>query len=369
MKLQVLQEKLSKALSTTSRFASAKAQLPVLGNVLLKTKKNKLLVCATNLEISIAVNVGAQITTDGEITAPSRLISDLVSNLPKKTIEISVEKERINLSTENFSSSVASMNASDFPQVPMTVDKNSITLPTESVIESLSKVLFAVSVDESRPAITGVLFIFSQGSLEMVATDGFRLSQKKLKLKEIRKSAKFILPRNVLSELTRLSNESENILFSFKKEENQAVFGLDGVVLASRIIEGEFPPYEKIIPKSSTCLINIDREEFLQAVKLASVFARDSANVVRLTVGKKGIEVKSDSKTSGEQKTFVDAKVEGEIEKFQIAFNYRFLEDFLGSVEGDSVDIKLNGGNAPGVFLDPKDKDYLHLIMPVKIED
>jgi DNA polymerase-3 subunit beta len=369
MKLQVLQDKLSKGLSIASRFASQRAQLPVLGNILFTTKKNKLLLSSTNLEISVAISLGAQVEKDGQITIPSRTITDLVNNLPNEVVNLTGEKEKMFVKTENFESTVAGMNASDFPDIPQTAGKGSLNVSSEIFQKSLSQVLFAASVDETRPILTGVLFLFKKGSLTMVATDGFRLSQKKLSLKGITKSSKVINPKNALNELLRLVGDDEDVKFGVKKTDNQVVFVFDNITLSSRILEGEFPDFEKIIPKKSEIKINVDKQELLRAVKLASVFARDSANIVRLKVKKKSMDVSAESQQSGEQKTQLDVKVEGDTGKgFEIAFNYRFLEEFLGAIEGEDVELKFSDPSAPGVFLDPKDKEYLHLIMPVKTQ-
>lgn len=370
MKLQVLQENLAQALNITSRFASSRAQLPVLANVLFNTKKNKLLVSATNLEISVCISVGAKVQKQGEITIPARTITDLVSNLQSGSLNIESEKEILSITSSNFSSKLSGMNSSDFPEVPKEIGKSELNLPSDSIISALSQVLFAASIDETRPVLTGVLFIIETNKLILVATDGFRLSQKKLSIKNSKKatgSQKMILPKNALAELLRLIDTDENIKFSFKKNENQVVFGIDQAVLASRIIDGEFPDFERIIPKDTNVTIEVDREELLRGVKLASVFARDAANVVKVTLGKSSLSLSAESSLAGSQKSRIDAKIDGKVGKeFEIAFNYRFLEDFLQSAKGEAVQIEFSSPNAPGVFTDPGDKDYLHLIMPVR---
>ncbi len=369
MKLQVLQENLAKALSITSRFTSTKAQLPVLANILLSTKKNKLVVSATNLEISISLSIGAKVKKEGEITVPARIISDLVTNIASGTLSLSSEKEHLKISSPNFSSTVSGMNSSDFPSVPQEVGRGAISFTKDKFIDALSHVLFAASIDETRPVLTGVLLIFDKGKLTLVATDGFRLSRKRVSFKSLKGSSKIqriILPKNSLSELTRLSDDEEFVKLSVKEGESQVVFGANNAVLASRIIEGEFPDFEKIIPKETNFKVNLDREELLRTVKLASVFARDSANVVKLSVKKGQVEVSAENSQSGSQVAQVDAKVEGGKEGMEIAFNYRFLEEFLNSVKSEEIQIELSNASSPGVFTDPKDADFLHLVMPVR---
>lgn len=377
MKLQVLQESLSKALTITSRFASSRAQLPVLANIMLSAKKNKLLVSATNLEISISLSIGAKVQEDGEITVPARVITDLVSNLASGQMNLKSEKEQLKISTQGFSSNILGMNASDFPPVPHEIGTKTLGLPKEKFLEALTKVLFAVSIDEARPVLTGVLMFVKKDQIVLVATDGFRLSQKKAPAVLAKKgfeSLRVILPRNVLAELMRLTPADEVIDFSFHVGDAQVIFAMQETILASRVIEGEFPDFEKIIPKATKVEVRVDKEEFLRAVKLASVFARDAANVVKLTVEKDSIEVSAESTSGGRQKTDVDAKVDSSSVKtgkegFRIAFNYRFLEDFLNAVEGDEVKLEFSDTSAPGVFTDSKDPDFLHIIMPVRVSE
>jgi DNA polymerase-3 subunit beta len=369
MKTQVLQENLSKALSVASRFTNTKAQLPVLGNILLSSQKTKLLVSSTNLEISVSIYVGAQSKEEGEITIPAKTITEIISNLPIGTINIESEKEQVKISSQSFSSLVSGMNAADFPPIPQKTDtKKGIILNKEKFTEALSQVLFAVSIDETRPILTGVLFILKKDELVLVATDGFRLSQKKISTKG-GAPLKVILPRAALGELVHISEEEE-ILFSFKEKDKQALFVFSNTLLSSRVLEGEFPDFEKIIPKTSTLDIFIDKQEFERGVKLASVFARDSANIIKLSIKKEEVEISAESSQSGSQKSQIDAKIEGKIpsDGFTIAFNYRFLEEFTHSIKGEEIKIQLSTPDAPGIFTDPKDPEFLHLIMPVRIQ-
>ena len=374
MIIQVLQENLSNAITTTSRFASIKAQLPVLANILLSAKKNKLIISATNLEMSVSLSIGAKVKKDGDITVPARVINDLVNNLIPGQINLSAEKERLRIKTSGFNSEISGMNSSDFPKVPQSIPTKAIDLVREEFYASLSQVIFSVSVDETRPVLTGVLVIMNKNGMVLVSTDGFRLSQKKLTLKKANlKDCKMIIPKNTLSELLRLSDDEKNIKFVIDEKENQVMFGISDAVLSSRIIDGEFPDFERIIPKESKINLNVDKEELLRAIKLASVFARESANVVKLAVKKDSLEVSAESSQSGSQVTEVDAKVEieGPFSKkgFVIAFNYRFLEEFINAIEGEDVRIEFSEENAPGVFLDPKDKNFLHIIMPVRLNE
>ena len=370
MKLQILQENLEKAVSTTSRFASTRAQLPVLGNILLSTKKSKIYVSSTNLEISASVQVGAKVEEEGEISVPAKVISELVANLPKETVSLTSEKEQLKVSVSGFSSTVLGMNASDFPKIPNTADKEkSIVFSQDELVKALGQVTFATSTDETRPILTGVLFLFGKNSLSLVATDGFRLSRKTIPLKDGKGTANsVVIPKGVLGEISRTTSEDGEILFGIQDKEKQVIFGIGDTVLTSRLLEGEYPDFEKIIPKSSTTKVLLDKEEFVRAVKLASIFARESANIVKIKVLKDSVDVSAESASAGSQETKVDAKVEFSEKSFEISFNYRFVEEFLHSVGGEEVKIEFSGVSAPGVFTDTSDSSYLHLIMPVKVQ-
>lgn len=374
MKLQILQENLENAVSIASRFASAKAQLPILGNILLTAQKTKIYVCSTNLELSVSVNVGAKVEKEGEISVPARVLNEIVSNLPRETVTLDAEKEQLKISTPGFSSNILGLSSSDFPKIPNTIDRDkSLFLPQKEFTEAINQVVFATSVDETRPILTGVLFILAEGHLTLVATDGFRLSQKKLSLgkqKNTQNAHKVVIPKAVLNELGRSGEGGDELFFNLEQKEKQAIFGLENVVLTSRLLEGEYPDFEKILPKSAQLSILTDKEEFLRAVKLASVFARDAANVVKIKVLKDKIKVSAESGQSGSQEASVDMKTEGSrlAEGFEISFNYRFLEDFLHSARGEEIKMEFSSQTAPGVFLDTSDSSYLHLIMPVRVQ-
>lgn len=363
MKLEILQENLSSALSLASRFVNPRAQLPVLSNLKLEAKKTKLSVLATNLEMSLSVSMGAKIDEEGEIAAPAKTLSDLVGSLSKGNLRIEAEKEKIKLSNDDFSGSLLGMDTSDFPQIPQGMGKGTISLDAKALSEALSQTLYVVSIDETRPVLTGVLFMFTKKSLILVATDGFRLSQKTITLDEVLPDNKFILPKNSLMEIMRLKSE-DKISFQAREGESQVVFGAGDAVLASRLIEGTFPDFEKIIPKDSQIRVSLDKQEFLKAIKAASVYARDVSNVVKLKVGKTSLKVSSQSDRSGEGEAQVNAKVEGG--EIEVSYNYRYLEEYLSSTQGDNIILELSDTKTAGVFRDETDKSYLHIIMPIK---
>lgn len=365
METIVRQRDFSKALSAASRFVSSRAQLPILSNIALKVTSTKMLILATNLEISLAREIGAKTIKKGELAIPARVITELVSNLKEETITLKSDKENLKITTEDFKGDVVGLNLSDFPSIPLKIGKKGVSLSYSDFIVALNKVLFAVSRDDTRANLTGVLMIFDTSGLTMVASDGFRLSYNQIKLKHTLKE-KVIIPKSILSELVRFGEEDreEKIEIKIDKQNNQVIFSYQNMTLASRLIEGEFPDFDRIVPRSSTTQVSLSRVELLDAIKLSSVMARESANVVNLSVDKDLVRVEAKSSKSGTQEVKVAAKVEGG--EIQIAYNYRFIEELLSYLNGQEVVIEFTQSNAPGVFKVPGEKDFFHLIMPVK---
>lgn len=363
MKVTLLTRDFSKMLATGSRFVASRANLPILSNVLLKATKAKLEVMATDLEVSFCGKLGAQISDDGEIALNAKTLSEIISSLGTENVELSSEGENVTISAEGFKSNVNALNTADYPTIATDISESALTLQTKSFIPALTKVLFAISTDEARPTLTGVLFLFRKNEMILVASDGFRLSQKRFDIETGMEETKLIIPKRILSEIPRLSTGSD-VLFEIKKDDNQVVFGLPETVMSSRVIEGDFPNVERIIPKETRVTVNVSKDDLARAVKLSSVFARDNANTLKLTIKKDSLTISAESSKSGQEELSISARVEGE--EMELLFNYRYIEEFLSVVGGESVEIKAKDATTAVLFLDPKDAHFLHLIMPVR---
>jgi len=365
MKLTVLQEDLKKAVQQTSHFISNKAQLPILSNILLRATKTRLILSATNLETSITTSIAAKVESEGEVAVNGKTFNDLISNLSSGSIEIEVFQEQLKIVSNKFKSNLLGTNTADFPVLPQEIAKDSIKFSSKDFVKALSRLLFSVSTDETRPILTGVLFIFNENELKLVSTDGFRLTETKLKLNEKQKEFKIIIPKAILNEVSKI--ESETIEMSWDSKNNQVIFGFNDTILSSRVIEGEFPDYEKIIPQSSICELVIDKEEFEKAIKIASVFARESANSVKMQIVGQNLKVSAESSASGNQETELEVKNESGMEnEINIMFNFRFLEEYLKIVEADEFRMLISDNNKASKFIDPKSPNLLHIIMPIK---
>lgn len=375
MKLEVLQEELNQCLSIVSRFIASRPQLPVLANILFSAEKNnRLKLSATNLDIGIQYWIDAKVESGGELTIPAKEFSEFVSYLsPGKVNLETVKKGQLKIKSKQGETSFTGMEAEEFPEIPIIEEKEAAALPLSNLEKAVNLVGFAAADDDSRPVLAAINWEFSNNGYRMVATDGYRLSlrdvaQKKVDLEKKQNASNFLIPSRSLIEIVRLASGKEKLKAGLTKDENQVVFLLPDLQLTSRLIEGEFPEYEKIIPEKKQTKILVDKEEFQQSVRMASVFARESANVVKFKISKGKINISSNAPSVGENKTEVGAKIEGE--DLEIAFNYRFLLDFLKvlPVDEQQVEMGFNEALTPGVFKIPSDENWLHIIMPVKVD-
>lgn len=372
MKLSLLQENFSTALSNVSRFVSSRSQLPILNNILLSTDNGQLKLSATNLEIGISCWIGAKIDTEGALTIPAREITEFVSYLPSGKLDLEATSENLLTVTSSKAQSTFSViPPTDFPQIPSLDTSQSIDLDMDLLRESVNQIVFSAATDDTRPVLTAVLCSFTANHLTLAATDGVRLSLKNIKLVNPislpSEKLTLLIPAKSLSEIIKLSRNDKKLTLGLSSDEHQLVFVLDGLELASRLIEGNYPDYQRIIPASFSTRLTVNREELSQAVKIASVFARESANVVRFNISGNEIEISANAPQIGQNKASVEAKVEGGT--LDIAFNYKFVSDFLSVCKGDELTIELNESLSPALFRDQSDPQYTHIIMPVRLQD
>lgn len=367
MKVTVLQENLRKSLLFINKVVSVKTQLPVLGNVLLETEEGRLKLSGTNLETSISYWVGAQIETEGKITVPARFLTELVSTFTQEKVSLIQNKTTLEVKCGESEATLTGIGAEEFPPQPQVSTEKSAEVTRKELEEGLSFVLAAASTDEGRPILTGVRFVEGKEDMVMVATDGYRLSIKHLRQVSGLKEG-VVIPSKALAEVAKAIAEegAEKIDVYFSADKNQVIFSLPHIQIATRLIEGDYPPYQKIIPASSTTVMSVGKEEFLRAVRFAAVYAKESSNIIRLTLANGKLMVSANSPQVGENKTTLDVKIEGE--GGEIAFNARFLLDLLAVFPANEVVLEMTGPLSPGVFKVPGDDSYLHIIMPVRVQ-
>jgi len=369
MRATVLQNHLEKSLSAITRIISAKAQLPILGNVLIVAKKGEITLTATNLNESITLTMPTKVEEEGQITVPGKLLAEFVHLLPNKPVEIMVKNQSIHVSCENAQAEFAGIAATEFPHVPTYSGTPTVNLSIPLLDTIVSHVGFAASRGESRPHLTGLFMKFGQSDIEVVATDGFRLSLLRLPFKTKTPPEPLLLPARTIEELARLakdfsSTKDAEVALEVLAEQNQVIFQFGNITFSSRIIEGKFPDYQKVIPQEAETTAGVSRDELLNGVKLASVFSRDSLSVITLAAGIDNVMLTSDAKELGNDKVTVEATIDGDPQ--EVAFNPRFLLELLQNIPTEQVNVELSGALSPVVFKKDDGDDFLHVIMPVR---
>ena len=359
-------DNLRSGLGFVNHAVSSRNQLPVLLNFLIQAKKGELKFSATDLEIGISVNVPAKVEKEGEITVPAKTFFDLISNITQDKVTFSLDDNVLNLTSEKLKTSFSTIPSSEFPKLFEERGERVGSIKKEDM-GLLGKVVFSASEDiGSRPALSGILIAEGGDGLEVVATDGYRLSLLKGFSLGSKKTRRLLLPARVIKEMLSQKNlPSETELFVSEKG-SQVLFAGEDSLLVGRLIEENFPDYAKIIPQDFSTLAFFDREEAQNAVRVCSVFAREAANIIRLSISKDKITFSSDASSVGANSVEVSAKVEGE--ENEIAFNSRYLMEALSAMREGNVRFEMTGPLSPGVFKEEGNKNFLHIIMPIKVQ-
>ncbi len=376
MKVTVLQENLAHGLNIVSRAVSPRSTLPVLGNILIATDEGRLRLSATNLELGITCWVAARIDEEGSTTVPARTFADLVSTLPVEQVQLTLEVKTQNLNVKCGTSNndIKCIDAQDFPPIPVPDLDGAVQLNVADFREMIQQVTFAASTDEARPVLMGVLVSVEKDKLTMAAADGFRLSVRKATLSApSRRPYTLIIPARALNELARVAADGEeSIQMTVPTGRNQVIFHVKEVEVASQLIDGTFPDYQQIIPRSFKSRSLVSTAALVKACKQAEIFAREGLNVARLDIRQaKGdmqpseIEISAVSEETGKNETIVEASVDGS--GLLIAFNVKFLREALEVIRTPNVALETSAPNAPGVVKPVGDEEYLHVIMPMHV--
>lgn len=375
MRVSCLQENLAKGLSIVSRAVAARSTLPVLGNILIATEDSRLKLSATNLEIGITCWIGAKVEEDGATTVPARTFVDLVNALPQDRVdmELAIKTQTLNVMCGRFANNVKGVDAQEFPIIPKPDENNSIHIAPDVLHKMIEQVVFAAATDEARPILTGVLAKFSGKSLTFAAADGFRLSVRTAQLEDgIDEPLEVIIPARALAELGRiLGDQTEPVSITVTPQRSQILFHLTNIDLVSQLIDGKFPPYDAIVPKSTATKSVVETDLLLKACKAANVFAREAANIAKISI-KPGdqltpghITIGAQSAETGDNAGDLDAAIDGT--PIEIAFNVKYLIDVLNVVGTDRISLETIDPSKPGLIRPIGDETFMHVIMPMHI--
>jgi DNA polymerase-3 subunit beta len=374
MKLLILQEKLKEGLGVIERISTKSLTLPILNNVLISTEKNFLNLASTDLEIGINWWVLAKTEKEGRVAIPSRLFSTLVNLLPNKKINIEAKNNSLFIECENYKTQIKGFSADEFPIIPKITEGESISVGSASFCQSLNQVVDIAALSTTKPEISGVYFLFQKDLITITATDSFRLGEKKIYLKNLSKLQKdysLIIPQKAAREIINIFGEKEGELKIYFSS-NQVMFELPmaetqhpQTQLISRLVEGDYPNYKEIIPKKYTTQLQLQKSEFLNQIKSASLFSGKINEVkIKADSKKNKIEIFSQNPEIGEYQSSISGKTKGE--SIEISFNHRFLLDGLANIKSSEVVFELNGNSGPGVLRPVGDQSYLYVVMPIK---
>ena len=376
MKLIILQDKLKEGLNIVGRISSKNISLPILKNILLKAHKNFLELVATDLEIGIKYWALVKTEQEGEVTVPASILTNFINYLPQKPVTITTHNNILSLECGHYTTQIKGQGPEDFPIVPETPEGESVVLNSVLLCRGLAQVVEIPISSTARPEISGIYFVFNNNSLKMVATDSFRLGEKTIYFEKpivLENEYTFILPQKTAKEITNIFGEKEGelkiifgpnqILFECLMDETKH----PQIHLGSRLIEGGYPNYQEIIPQKYKTQLVLDKNEFLNQIKAASLFS-GKTNEIKFKVDpkKETVEVFSQNSDYGEYRSFLTAKIKGK--EGEIAFNYRFLSDGLANIKSSEIifELDLEKEEAPGVLKPVGDPSYIYVVMPIR---
>src|SRR3989344_37132 len=359
MKLIVLKENLKEALNAVSRATSDNTNLPILKNVLIKTFNNKIIFSATNLELAVTCSASGKIIEDGGVTIPFSVLSGIVNDCDSERVNLDIENNILSFKTDNYEAKIQGLNEEEFPIIPK-IEKTDqyLNLDFNLFKEALLKIIGSIQISDIRPELGGIFLDFQLTQLKLAGTDSFRLSEKTITDKNFKhtfsKGFKIIIPLKTIQELNRVGKEGNLNIYI---DSNQILFKNGDLEIISRLIDGQYPDYVQIIPKDfeTDCVIN--KDIFLNAVKLVSNFT-GRANDIKIKVkeGKKVLEVYSTNQYFGENRYLVPAKIKGE--EFETAFNWRYLLEGLKNFSSEEIIFRSNGNSRPTLIKSGNDDSY-----------
>ncbi len=362
MKLQVTQENLNRALNNVARVASNRNALPILSNILIRTVGNRVCIAATNLNIAITHYIGSKVATEGSITVPARLMQDFIASLPSEVINLKLEDNKLHIDTGKYSSVINGTPADDYPVMPSIKDGQTWKIPAATLKKALQQVVVAASSDDARPILTAVYFHTKDNILYIAATDSYRLAEKKVI--NLKQDVSLLVPASSVQDLLRILGDGDEEV-NVMHDEQQILFSIGDIELVTRLIDGTYPDYQKLIPGKFETSAELAKADFINITKVSSLFARESAGSVTVEVddAKNEVGIRSIASQLGENTANATAKASG---NGTITLNSRYILDALGNLSGDQVQLRFNGKLEPSLLTSKSDDTYIHVVMPLK---
>ena len=367
MKFVVIKSNIRDAIMATQRASGENTNLPILKNTLIKAEDNTITLNTTNLEIAITAGVSGKIIENGQVSIPTNLLSNLIGNIQSDRINFEKKGSNLEVKTDNYQATIQGLPSEEFPLTPKITDTEHY-LEIKGVLfkEAIQQVMIASQFSDLRPELNSILFNFSIENTKLTATDGFRLAEKTIPASSF--TAKFpepfkiLIPLKTAQEISRIVSDSATV--KIFKDENQILFVTEKIHLISRLSEGNFPEYSSIIPKSFTTETTVNREEFMNAVKLASVFSEKHHELkIGVHPQKKAIEVSAADQSFGENSYLLPAKIKGE--STEVILNAKYLADAIKNIGGEDLFLGLQEDANPALIKSFNDSSYFYILKPI----
>jgi len=372
MKVEILKENLKNGLNVVEKIVGKNLSLPVLDNVLISTEDNFLSLSSTDLETAIKIWILVKIVKEGKVVVPAKFLSSFVSLLPNEKITLEEKKQGLSVECKSFKNQIQGFNPEEFPIIPEFKNLEYLEVDNRKLCQGLAQIADVASPSQSRPEISGIYFLFSKNVIKIVATDSFRLAEKTITLDTpVKKDVSFILPQKPAREIINTLGEKEGKIKMFFSP-NQTMFELPmkeanhpQIQITSRLIEGEYPNYQEIIPNKFKTHVVVKRDEFLNQIKAASLFSGKINEVkIKVNPASKEIEISAKDPDIGESQSSISAKIEGE--EIEASFNHKYLADGLLNIKSSEVIFDLSKEEGPCVLKPVGDASYIYVVMPIK---
>lgn len=366
MRIKVLQENLIKAIQDANRCIASKPQIPILSNILLEAKEGRLHCSATDLALGMHLSIGCKVEEEGVAAVSGRLLMEVLSSLQAGSLDVFVENRKLYIQGSRSKAELQTVDSQEFPPFPQKQGEG-FQIQTSEFLQLIQLGGLASGIDETRPVFSSMLFELEEGEFAVVATDGYRLSRNAVQI-SLKISKKILLSAKSLKEIARMIEKTaaKTVEITLSEEVGQVFFGFGESEVMLRMSEGDYPAYRTILPKEKTLQIEVGAQELAGAVKSAMVFSKEVSGIIHLNISKDEVNVSSVS-ASGKSENGVDCKIiEGEAG--EIAFNGKYVQDFLQFAGDSQVEFSMLETLKPGTFTLPQKENFYYVIMPFRVQ-
>ncbi len=364
MNIECTKEKLSKALSKAEKITGKNITLPILSCVLLDVADSILTIKATNLDLGIEIKLPVKMTTPGTIAVSGSVLNNFISNLTNdKNITLEIVEGNLKVFTKHSQAIIKAFPVDDFPSIPKVIDEKPFKLNSPDLLKGLKSVMYSSSVSTMRPVLSSVLMYSEEDTIVFVATDSFRLAEKKIKVKKHKEFSQILIPFKNISEIIRTLEDIKEDVDVFLSQ-NQIAFLYEDIYITSRVIDGSFPDYKQIIPKETKTEVTLLKQDFVSALRISNIFSDKFSQVVfHVSPTHKTFTITTKNMDIGENIHTLDAVIKGD--ELMVSFNYKYIIDCFQSIDSDSISLSFSDSNRPMIIQGISDKSFLYLVMPM----